>query len=192
MAPQPQLAGKGRGKVLNIPRRLQLGGHHVHKAEVKILLPAHQGAVGAPEGQKGGAVVQQDGEGGKLGLLLGDEAVGAAAQPQPGKPAGTDQCPEEGKVRLTPEAAPPGGRKGQVLLRRLPQGDGLLPLGRAVEVDVGQHRQDQPVHGPEGDPVQRQVPPPGQVVQEVTHRHHSFSQSMTGRGKRLISPEKSA
>jgi hypothetical protein len=106
VASQPQKAGKESGKVPDILRRLQLGGDHVHKAEVEILLPAHQSAVGAPEGQKGGAVPQKDGQGGELGLLSGDKAVGAGAQLQPGEPGGAGQSLEEGQVLLTP-AAPP-------------------------------------------------------------------------------------
>ena len=81
MARDPHGCGVGQRRLPNVLLGQPLGGDGLLEGHVEVLLPANERIVRAPVGKEHGAVVGQEGHGGKLGLLLRQEAALEQAQP---------------------------------------------------------------------------------------------------------------
>ena len=85
-------------------RSQKLGRDGFPEGHVEILFPACQGIVRAPEGQKSGIVVQQEGNGGELGVLLRDQDIPVLQQKCIAEPFRFCRGHQKAQIRLHPAA----------------------------------------------------------------------------------------
>ena len=152
-----------------------LGGNRLLEAHVEILFPAHQGLVRTPERKKGGSVVQQKRDGGKLGLLLRNK--GTLIE---GHPHSTEAFRGGGRFQKLHIMFYPDSVfqmwEHEHIPDNIPQGDRIvdLPGNKTVEMDIGQHREDQRVHVVDAHLRKGDITPPAQIVEHFCHIHSSY------------------
>ena len=143
-------------------------------AHLHVLLPAEDRAVGPAEGDEGGPVREQEGQGGELGRLgiVVDGPVTAEADVAEAR-AGKHEVHQKrgaGGVGLPRRdlRAVTGRKEGRAGRRK---GDRLAVRGQdAAEIGVAQLGQDEAVHRIERRDRQRHVPAPGQIIENVHTR----------------------
>ena len=146
------------------------------KRQIEILLPADDGVVGAPEGDIGRLIRQQDRQRGKLRLRLLVGAADIAAERQLGKAAA--------RRHFAPELRDLAGHQHAHRLlrpRRVIPLHGLRQRGGRVKAfrhDIGKVQKAQLRHQQIVDLVepalrQRQIAAPVQIIQNICHRHTS-------------------
>ena len=147
-----------------------LGWDDLQKAQIKVLLPAHQSVVCSAKDQQGLSGVQQHGEGGKLHFPLRVQAVLIEREGQGGEAGSGEESLQQGKIMPAPHPVLCLLlRQGEEGLRRLLKGDGQAGGVRdqLLKPDIGQGGENQAVHRAEGDLGQGDIPPPGEVIEQI-------------------------
>ena len=148
MPPQAQGIADATGHLAQIGRAVPLRRHRGHICHIKILFPAHNGAVRSSEGQVGCAIRQKKSHGRELFLLLGAENIDIKAHLDLSKAGAPGKSACQFHVLLG-SAGPP--RRLQALLpgKKFPQGPHWRLIKTAhnpVELKIGGLGQHQAVH----------------------------------------------